>query len=123
MYLDPCWLLLADGLARLFLDTLLAEKPLAHELLARLDAAYSLSAGRNVELGFRFFRLALRAADKSVFPALATFLSKHGRGLYVKPLYSDLMALDLAFAKKTFQSNRPFYHSVIRNAFDDKLLH
>ncbi len=43
------------------------------------------------------------------------FLSQHGRGLYTKPLYHKLAAMDKAFACTTYQKHKSFYHAIIRH--------
>jgi len=110
------------------LDTLINSKvspnPFATEakhgaagnpLLTKLDTLYGLSASKNVEIGFRFLSLSLTNGHRGVLPATAHFLSQHGRGLYTKPLYHKLAALDKAFAIQTYHKNKSFYHSIIRH--------
>jgi hypothetical protein len=48
-------------------------------------------------------------------PQVAHFLSLHGRGLYVKPLFVSLARLDKALAQKTHAQNKSYYHTVINN--------
>jgi leukotriene-A4 hydrolase len=105
-----------------FLDTLLATAmPMQHDLLHKLDNLYGLSASNNVEILFRWVMLCLKSNDKSIFPVVANFLSKHGRGLYVRPMYRALNEVDHHQAVRVYKDNRSFYHSVIRNMFDPVL--
>lgn len=101
-----------------FLDLIFAATPLSHELLAKLNATYGLMASGNVEIAYRFFMTCLRSGQKDVFDGVAHFLSQHGRGLYVRPLYRALAELDRDYAYAVFKKNRSTYHGIIRNAFD-----
>eukprot|EP01120_Amphizonella_sp_Union-15-10_P007859 TRINITY_DN270_c0_g1_i1.p1 TRINITY_DN270_c0_g1~~TRINITY_DN270_c0_g1_i1.p1 ORF type:complete len:617 (-),score=117.27 TRINITY_DN270_c0_g1_i1:104-1954(-) len=105
-----------------FLDNLTAGAPLKPETLQKLDSNYSLSSSKNVEILFRWIMLSLKSQDKSIFPLVSNFLSKHGRGLYVRPMYKLLNEVDHTFASNLYKENRSFYHSVIRNIFDPILL-
>jgi len=106
-----------------FIDLLLLEAcPMDSAVLDHLNAVYKLSQSPNVEITSRWINLNLKSNCKTIFPDAATFLSKHGRGLYVKPMYNELIRLDIAFARKVYNDNRSFYHSVIRNTFDAQLL-
>jgi len=99
-----------------FLDTLItAKKDLSDKALEGLDSLYGFSNSRNVEVSFRYLMLALKHRNRGVLPATAHFLSRHGRGLYTKPLYKKLHSLDKDEASKIYQANKAFYHSVIRN--------
>ncbi len=91
--------------------------------MEKLNATYKLSTASNVEVAFRWLMLALKSKYTAVYQAAGDFLSKYGRGLYVKPLYNTLIQVDLEVAKKIYNQNRGYYHSVIRNMFDKTLLH
>jgi len=98
-----------------FLDLLLtASSAPSTSVVDHLDSTYGLSKSNNVEINFRFLMLALKANHTSVFPSVADFLSRHGRGLYVKPLYKALKAVDAKYAAKVYAANKKFYHAVIR---------
>ena len=86
-----------------------------------MDKHYSFAQSGNVEINVRFFTLNLNVRNRAIFPHVARFLSKHGRGLYVKPLFSLLAGIDTEFAVAVFQQNRGYYHSVIAS-FCCKLL-
>lgn len=105
-----------------FLDEIInGTQGLSHETLDRMEFAYHFSSSPNVEICFRWLQLCLKSNYTNAIPQVAVFLSKHGRGLYVKPLYKLLNAVDHDAAVTIYKANRPYYHSVIRNAFD-KLL-
>jgi len=101
----------------LFLDLLITTAaPLSADTIKRLEKVYHFEASRNVEIAFRWLMLGLKSNYLESLPAAGVFLSKHGRGLYVRPLYTAVKALDKTVAVKTFEANKNFYHSVIRNA-------
>eukprot|EP00698_Gefionella_okellyi_P004917 TRINITY_DN14543_c0_g1_i2.p1 TRINITY_DN14543_c0_g1~~TRINITY_DN14543_c0_g1_i2.p1 ORF type:complete len:616 (+),score=123.69 TRINITY_DN14543_c0_g1_i2:121-1968(+) len=105
-----------------FLDQLLTTAvPMAHDRLLALDELYGFSTSKNVEIGFRYLMLAIKSGYRAALPTAQYFLSQHGRGLYVKPMYVALDTLDHAYAVETWKKNRSFYHAVIKAAFDGKL--
>jgi len=101
-----------------FIDSLINSKQLSlnEATLRRLDELYGLSTAKNVEINFRFLMLCLKYNFRPVLPSVASFLSRHGRGLYVKPLYKRLAAFDFDFARRTYADNKLYYHAVIRAA-------
>jgi len=105
-----------------FLDELLkVQKQLEEDVFHKLVHTYSLNTVTNVEVAFRILMLGLKLKSKKCLSDVAHFLSKHGRGLYVKPMYHSLSQVDPEFAKQTYHKNKPYYHSVIRN-YCSKLL-
>jgi len=99
-----------------FLDSIItSERKLSKDHLEKLDTLYGLSQSNNVEINFRFLMLSLKNDHRGALPVAEKFLSRHGRGLYVKPLYRELKRVDHGFAKQVFQTNKTFYHSVIQN--------
>jgi len=99
-----------------FLDLLItSEKKLSDAGLGRLDELYKLSHSKNVEINFRYLMLSLKTGFRGALPVAASFLSRHGRGLYAKPLYRKLKEVDHGFAKEVYNNNKTFYHSVIQN--------
>eukprot|EP00276_Gloeochaete_wittrockiana_P003846 CAMPEP_0184645550 /NCGR_PEP_ID=MMETSP0308-20130426/2074_1 /TAXON_ID=38269 /ORGANISM="Gloeochaete witrockiana, Strain SAG 46.84" /LENGTH=610 /DNA_ID=CAMNT_0027074703 /DNA_START=61 /DNA_END=1893 /DNA_ORIENTATION=- len=106
-----------------FLDVLItASTPFPHDRLDIMNSLYRLSSSPNVEILFRWIMLCIKSNYTPILPQAADFLSKYGRGLYVRPMYKALDALDHDFAAKTFIANRPFYHSVITTTFDHVFL-
>jgi len=105
-----------------FLDEIINNNSkLNQQSLVRMDSLYDLSKSSNVEIQFRWFQLCLKNNYLDVIPQIDQFLSKHGRGLYVKPLYKLLHEVDHSIAVNIYQKNRPYYHSVIRSVFDQLL--
>jgi len=99
-----------------FLDILItSQMPMEHAVLQHMDALYHLSASPNVEVNYRFLSMCLKSGYKPAMDSAGQFLGKHGRGLYVKPLYKLLKQLDHDRAKTIYQTNRSFYHTVIRD--------
>ena len=58
---------------------------------------------------------------RPILPTVAAFLGKHGRGMYVKPLFIELNRLDSNLALKTYDTNKSYYHAVIKS-FCENLL-
>lgn len=111
-----------------FLDNLINdERKMDAAALKRLDETYQLSKNKNVEILVRYLRLALMNEFMEVMPIVRDFLSRHGRGVYLKPLYKLLInlsnrgLLSKDEVKQIYQTNRSYYHSVIRNTFDAEL--
>lgn len=98
-----------------FLDILLAENFMTLEKLQDMDSLYKLSSSPNVEISFRWLMLNMQNDNKSILPSVSSFLSKHGRGLYVKPLFSQLNRLDHNLALQTYKANSDYYHVVIKS--------
>jgi len=88
---------------------------MAPDTLQRLDTLYGLSQSKNVEINFRYLMLSLKNDHRGALPVAAAFLSRHGRGLYVKPLFAELKRVDNDYAKQVYRTNKEFYHSVIHN--------
>jgi len=58
---------------------------------------------------------------------LIFFCAQHGRGVYLRPIYTTLIKLakeekvPLADVKRIYNNNKTFYHSVITNMFSKHL--
>jgi len=106
------------------LDELVTSKamPLPPNILLKFDEVYGFSHSKNVEISNRFLVICLRCHYRQVLPMVDDFLSKHGRGRYIKPLYNYLNELDHNVAVEIWKKHRHRYHSVMRNIFDPKLL-
>jgi len=101
------------------LDTLITTgTPLKHSSLDKMDELYQLSNSGNVEVLFRWLTLCIKSGYRKIIPSVTEFLSKHGRGIYVKPLFKGLIGLDKTIAKQTFEKNKNFYHSIVRNTVE-----
>lgn len=104
-----------------FLDEIINHDVLEHQTLEHMQYLYGLGDSPNVEIRFRWLQLCLKSKYVKAIPQVADFLSKHGRGLYVKPLYKLLNDVDHDAAVKTYRENCPYYHSVIRNYVSELL--
>jgi len=100
-----------------FLDTLITKGvPLKHDVLAKLESTYQLTASPNVEIVYRYLLLSVKSKAAHVLPQVEIFLGKYGRGLYVIPLYRAFIEYDCEHAHKVFTQHKNFYHSIIQNA-------
>jgi leukotriene-A4 hydrolase len=102
-----------------FLEKLLvhfAEAPMSAALVAKLDAAYDLSATFNSEIRFRFQMLAVPARHAPILEHVRKFVTEQGRMKFVRPLYKKLFGCGWPEAKElalsTFKANRTFYHPI-----------
>jgi len=86
-----------------------------------MGTAYNLLSTKNVELSSRYFRIALRARDTSVYEPTARLLGEVGRMKFVRPLYRDLAECDRELAVRTFERNRLFYHPICRGLVEKDL--
>lgn len=103
---------------RHFLGTLLGE--VSAERLAELDSAFHLSANGNAEVLFAWLRLAARNRYVSALPAIERFLRGQGRGKFLRPLYTELLASEWGaeVARRVYAEVRPRYHALVRTALD-----
>ena len=103
---------------RHFLGTILGQVPEAQ--LAALDEAFALSTSENTEVLFAWLRVAARSRYAPALPVIERFLGKNGRGKYLRPLYTELLAGDWGAeaARRAYAAARPRYHGVVQNALD-----
>jgi len=94
--------------------------PMNHKVLEKMGEVYKLFS-KNVEISNRFVGVCLKSKYAAAVPACEKILAEHGRGRYVKYLYNCLNEYDHNLAVKNFQANKHKYHSVIVNAFEEKL--
>jgi len=97
-----------------------SSMPLNHKVLEKMEENYHLFK-KNVEISNRFVGIGLKSKYAPAVPVCKQILAEHGRGRYVKYLYNCLNEYDHDEAVRTFQENKFRYHSVIVNAFKDKL--
>jgi leukotriene-A4 hydrolase len=96
----------------------------SHEVLAAVDTRFGFTASGNIEIATAWLELAVASGyafeEPAVDEALATFLTRHGRALYVRRVYAQLVASErgLARAREIFAVARPRYHSVTQGAVD-----
>lgn len=96
--------------------------PCPHAVLDAMDCVFSFSsATSNVEIACRWLVLSLKANRLEALVAARTFLSQHGRGLYVKPVFGQVLRLDRALALEIASENASFWHAVIQAAVSSKL--
>jgi len=98
-----------------------SSMPLNHKVLEKMEENYHMLNRKNVEISNRFVGICLKSKYAPAVPACKKILAEQGRGKYVKYLYNCLNEYDHDEAVRTFQENKSRYHSVIVNAFKDKL--
>lgn len=87
------------------------------EILQQLEIGFQLDRESNVEICLRWYLLALRAGyTASTVPAAAlSFVTKHGRMKYNRPIYREFFKLGGEFRQRaieTFLQHRQFYHPI-----------
>jgi hypothetical protein len=94
------------------------------DVLAAVDRRFGFSGSGNIEIATAWLELAVASGhafdDPAVDAALAAFLTRHGRALYVRRVYERLAATDrgLARARELYATARPTYHSVTQGVVD-----
>ena len=92
--------------------------------LAEVDAAFGLSRSGNIEVATAWLELVIEAGyvfeDPAQDQAMADFLTRHGRALYIKTVYAKLAATGpgLERAREIYGVARPTYHSVSQSVVD-----
>jgi len=97
------------------------KMPIDHKIIEKMEENYNMLYTKNVEISNRFVGICLKSKYANAVPACTKILAEHGRGRYVKYLYNCLNEFDHNLAVQTFQANKRSYHSVIINAFEEKL--
>ena len=93
-----------------------------HPLLADLDRTFGFSGQRNIEVATAWLELAIGSGyvwtAGDVDGAVAGFLGRHGRSLYLRRVYAKLAATDrgLARAREIFAAVEAGYHPAARAA-------
>ncbi|WP_183099143.1 M1 family metallopeptidase [Nocardioides pelophilus] len=91
-----------------------------HAVLADLDRTFGFSAQRNIEVATAWLELAIRSeyvwGAAEVDDAVAGFLDRHGRSLYLRRVYAKLAATPrgLDRAREIFATAAAGYHPVAR---------
>lgn len=94
------------------------------EVLGAVDAAFGFSTSGNIEIATAWLELAVASGHvfeaSPVDQALADFLTRHGRALYVGRVYVALAASDRGRARgrEIYAAARPTYHSVTQSIVD-----
>lgn len=86
-----------------------------------MQSVYNFANSGNTEVVARYFMVALKAKDDSVYKPTAELLGNVGRMKFVRPLYRLLSAADRSLAIETFQKNRAFYHPICRGQVEKDL--
>jgi leukotriene-A4 hydrolase len=84
--------------------------------LSYLSNTLNLKEGYNVEINCIYFLIVLirgKTIEEDVKNALVTFLGKHGRINYIRPIYTELIRRDKELAVATFEKYKNFYHPII----------
>ena len=89
--------------------------------MAELDSEFHLTQSKNAEILFAWLQLSIQADYADAGPRLETFLATIGRGKYVEPLYEALAQKNKERARRLFDRNKAFYHSIVRDAVAKEL--
>ncbi|MCX6402256.1 MAG: M1 family metallopeptidase [Propionibacteriales bacterium] len=95
-----------------------------HDLLAAVDSQFGFSTSGNIEIATAWLELAVASgyvfSEPRVDEALAGFLTRHGRALYIRRVYEKLAATErgLVRAREIYAIARPTYHSVSQGVID-----
>ncbi|WP_182376867.1 M1 family metallopeptidase [Nocardioides sp. WS12] len=95
-----------------------------HAVLAAVDSQFGFSTSGNIEIATAWLELAAESGyvfeEPAVDEALAGFLTRHGRALYISRVYEKLAGTDrgLARAREIYATARPTYHSVSQSVVD-----
>ncbi|KRA32366.1 MULTISPECIES: M1 family metallopeptidase [unclassified Nocardioides] len=97
---------------------------IGHDVLVAVDSQFGFSTSGNIEIATAWLELAVASGhvfdEPAVDEALAVFLTRHGRALYIRRVYEKLAATDrgLARAREIYATARPTYHSVSQAVVD-----
>ena len=86
-----------------------------------MRSVYGLTDSGNAEVLARYYMVALKAKDDSVYEPTAKLLGNVGRMKFVRPLYRLLSEADRSLAVETFEKNRDFYHPICRGLVEKDL--
>ena len=95
-----------------------------HALLDDIDAAFGFSTTGNIEIATAWFELVVAAGWVFERPAadeaLADLLTRHGRALYLRKVYTRLAATERGRerAREIYAVARPTYHPVSQGVVD-----
>ncbi|KAK4690433.1 leukotriene-A4 hydrolase, partial [Lecanoromycetidae sp. Uapishka_2] len=98
-----------------FLNRVLAfNSALDKQNTQAMGSTYGFAKSTNVEVVARYYQIALKARDESVYESTAKLLGNVGRMKFVRPLFKQLNEADRALAVETFEKNKNFYHPICR---------
>lgn len=86
-----------------------------------MQSIYGFANSGNAEVVARYFMVALKAKDDSVYKPTTKLLGNVGRMKFVRPLYRLLSAADRSLAIETFEKNSDFYHPICRGQVEKDL--
>ena len=91
--------------------------------LARLDAAFNLTASTNSEVQAAWYVRAIQADYRAAIPAIRNFLTSVGRRKFLMPLYGAMMeqAGWQETARSIYAEARPRYHPIAVTSVDQLL--
>ena len=92
------------------------DRELDDNQLSFLTNTLNLKEGYNVEINTAYFLIVLlhgKNIEDNVKESLISFLGKHGRINYIRPLYTAFIHRDKETAMATFEKYRNFYHPTI----------
>ena len=81
-----------------------------------MNATYTLANSKNAEILSRFYTVALKSQDSTLYQEVADFLGTVGRMKFVRPLFRLLNECDRGLAVRTFEKYATFYHPICREA-------
>lgn len=102
-----------------YLQTL--PRDLTRAQLDALESAFGLNDIRNSEVLFDWLALAVRNGYAPAGPSVEHFLSRQGRGKFVRPIYRALMdqgPWGQEIARRVFATARATYHPIVQQAVD-----
>ena len=102
-----------------FLQSLPRQQSTAR--LTQLEGPLQLNATHNSEVLFDWLKLAVANRYEPAMPALELFLTRQGRGKFIRPLYRDLMGQGewgQAHARRIYATARAGYHPVVSTDVD-----
>lgn len=102
-----------------FIQTL--PRRLPRRRLDALQRGLELNTIGNMEVRFDWFALAIPNGYQAAGAAIEHFLLEQGRGKFVRPTYTALMAQGAwgqALARRVYASARPTYHPIVQASVD-----
>jgi leukotriene-A4 hydrolase len=102
-----------------FIQTL--PRRLPRRRLDALQRGLDLNTIGNMEVRFDWFALAIPNGYEPAGPAIEQFLLEQGRGKFIRPTYTALMAQGAwgqALARRVYARARPMYHPIVQTGVD-----
>ena len=89
--------------------------------MRQLDAAWHLTGTPNAEIGMRWYKHAIAAGDKAVWPAAAEHMTRIGRLYLTTPLYKAFVKTPegLAYAEQVYAKAKTGYHPLTQHVVED----